>query len=124
MPAETFIDSFSIKRTGMLVRIIVGVFLFKIYFQHLIPMAVSFLVIGTRFEFLIRLCLKFPRKVIAFFVESNVLLTITSVVDDRKIATVIYARSPRINRLNRNDASRLFAFIITVGSHKTSKCVV
>jgi len=42
IPAETFIDSFSIKRTGMLVRIIVGVFLFKIYFQHLIPMAVSF----------------------------------------------------------------------------------
>ena len=42
MTAETFIDSFSIKRTGMLVRIIVGVFLFKIYIQHLIPMTVSF----------------------------------------------------------------------------------
>ncbi len=42
IPAETFIDSLSIKRTGMFVRIIVGVFLFKIYFQHLIPMAVSF----------------------------------------------------------------------------------
>ena len=81
----------------MLVRIIVGIFLFTIYFQHLIPMAVSFQVIGSGLEFFIWLCLKFPRKVIAYFVEANVLLAGLSFVDNRKITTVCNSRMPRIN---------------------------
>ena len=72
----------------MLVRIIVGGFLFKIYTQHHITMTGSFEVSASGREVYIWMRLKLTRKLIAYFVEANIFLAVLSFEDNRNITIV------------------------------------
>ena len=53
---------------------------------------------------------------------STMPVIVRNLTDEEAVIAMVDSNLQREH--NRNDASRLFAFIITVGSHKTSKCVV
>jgi hypothetical protein len=103
MAAVAFVDRFCVKGSRMLVGMIVFVFLFEIHVANFIPMTALLQEFGTLFKVFIRLLLIFPGVFAGLFIETDVLLTVFTLINNGKIATVRNAGTPRINCFDRQN---------------------